>query len=257
MPILKSLVIAFSTYSKLPMPKVTWNTENMRWSLCFFPAIGIAIGVLLLVWQRLCTLLSLNSTLFAAIATAIPILITGGIHMDGFCDTIDALSSHQSASRKLEILKDSHCGAFAIIQCCMYTIITFGLFTQVDNCGATIVALGYILSRALSGLAVVTFRSAHPNGLAASFANASNRTITIVVLVFYVIVTALLMLYVHFLFGLVSILFTSGIFLYYRHMAYQQFGGVTGDLAGYFLTMCELSILTSTIVSGGILALWN
>jgi len=139
----------------------------------------------------------------------------------------------------------------------MYTIITFGLSTQVDNCGATIVALGYILSRALSGLAVVTFRSAHPNGLAASFANASNRTITIVVLVFYVIVTALLMLYVHFLFGLVSILFTSGIFLYYRHMAYQQIGGVTGDLAGYFLTMCELSILTSTIVSGGILALWN
>jgi adenosylcobinamide-GDP ribazoletransferase len=37
---------------------------------------------------------------------------------------------------------------------------------------------------------------------------------------------------------------------YYRHMAYKQFGGVTGDLAGWFLQVTEL-VLTAVIVIGG------
>ena len=45
----------------------------------------------------------------------IPIIITGGIHLDGLLDTADALSSYKSMEEKLEILKDSHTGAFAII----------------------------------------------------------------------------------------------------------------------------------------------
>ena len=42
--------------------------------------------------------------------------------MDGFADTVDALSSCQTRERKLEILKDPHTGAFAVIGCCLYTI---------------------------------------------------------------------------------------------------------------------------------------
>ena len=30
------------------------------------------------------------------------------------------------------------------------------------------------------------------------------------------------------------------VILYYRHMALHMFGGVTGDLAGWFLQVCEL-----------------
>ena len=48
-------------------------------------------------------------------AAALPLLVTGGIHADGFCDTVDALSSHAEREKMLEILKDSHCGAFAVI----------------------------------------------------------------------------------------------------------------------------------------------
>ena len=36
----------------------------------------------------------------------------------------------------------------------------------------------------------------------------------------------------------------------YRRMAYRQFGGVTGDLAGWFLQVTEL-VLTAVIVIGG------
>ena len=34
--LLASCAIAFSTYSKIPMPQVEWNEENMRHTLAFF-----------------------------------------------------------------------------------------------------------------------------------------------------------------------------------------------------------------------------
>ena len=40
----ESLVIAFSTYSSIPMPRVDWNDENMKYTICFFPLIGAVIG---------------------------------------------------------------------------------------------------------------------------------------------------------------------------------------------------------------------
>ena len=42
------------------------------------------------------------------------------------------------------------------------------------------------------------------------------------------------------------------VFLYYRHTCKKQFGGITGDLAGYFLQLCELAMLTVIVLAGGI-----
>ena len=44
------------------------------------------------------------------------------------------------------------------------------------------------------------------------------------------------------------------VFVYYRHICYHQFGGVTGDLAGYFLQVCELAMLTAVMAGG---KLWS
>ncbi len=47
----------------------------------------------------------------ASVAVLIPVLVTGGIHLDGLLDTADALSSWQTRERRLEILKDSPRGS--------------------------------------------------------------------------------------------------------------------------------------------------
>ena len=88
----KALIIAFSTYSKLPMPQVEWSQQNMRYAVCFFPMVGVAAGGLLLGWCWLCQLLALTPALRAAGGVVIPLLVSGGIHMDGWCDTADALA---------------------------------------------------------------------------------------------------------------------------------------------------------------------
>ena len=70
--------------------------------------------------------------------------------MDGLCDTADALASHQTREKKLEILKDSHTGAFAVIGCCAYLLLTFALWTQPEGAqrwlAAETAAVGAVLS---------------------------------------------------------------------------------------------------------------
>ena len=42
-----SFKIAFSMYSKIPMPKTDWNKKNMKYAMCFFPMVGAAIGIII------------------------------------------------------------------------------------------------------------------------------------------------------------------------------------------------------------------
>ena len=38
--------IAFSMYSKIPMPASEWSKENMKYALGFLPLVGVVIGAI-------------------------------------------------------------------------------------------------------------------------------------------------------------------------------------------------------------------
>ena len=108
--------------------------------------------------------------------TALPVLVSGGIHTDGFIDTVDALSSYGDKEKKLEILKDTHTGAFAIIGAVMYYLLFFGFMTEIWDIKATIaVSVGFVLSRSLSGLAIGIFKCAKNSGLLYTFKSAAHK----------------------------------------------------------------------------------
>ena len=125
MRLFESLLIALSTYSAVPVPQLDWNEKNMRYAMCAFPLIGVVIGA---AWC-VCGVLPLPGLAKAAGFALVPVWVTGGIHLDGYADTCDALSSYGDRTKKLEILKDPHCGAFAVIRLCSYFLATFALCT--------------------------------------------------------------------------------------------------------------------------------
>ena len=120
-----SLIVAFSMYSKIPMPRTDWTDHSMKYSMCFFPWIGWVIGILEALWLYLSFLAGLSVLFRAAVFTVLPVLVTGGIHLDGYLDTSDAMSSWREREKRLEILKDSHTGAFAIINAGIWFILFF------------------------------------------------------------------------------------------------------------------------------------
>lgn len=246
---LKSMVIAFSMYSKIPMPKLMWKDEDMKYSLFFFPFIGVVIALILYGWWRLCSFLNFGPFLFAGVATYIPILITGGIHMDGFLDTTDARSSYQSKERKLEILKDPHCGAFAIIGGVIYFLLYFAVVTEIKE-EIAVIMMGsiFVLTRILSALALVWFRSAKKDGLLYAFSSTAHKTAMRISL-FVLLIACMVFMYVLWdVKGLILAGIAFLVFVYYRRISYKEFGGITGDLAGYFLQLSELLMLMGIVV---------
>ncbi len=82
-------------------------------SVIFFPLIGAFIGVLLVIISRL-TSAFLPVSVSDAIVLAVLILVTGGLHVDGFADTIDAFAGGKNKDDVLRIMKDSRIGTFGV-----------------------------------------------------------------------------------------------------------------------------------------------
>ena len=243
-----SFKIGFSMYSKIPMPKSDWTKENMKYAMCFFPLIGVVIGGFIGLWYHIQSILSFGSIFSTVVYITIPILVTGGIHMDGLLDTADALCSYQPQERKLEILKDPNTGAFAVIICVMYILLDFGIWSEISKETIGILCCSFVLSRSLSGYGVVTLNMAKDTGLAATFSEAAKRKRVKRIMEFYVVIISAVLIWINPILGGFCISAAILTFLYYRHMAYKQFGGITGDLAGYFLQLCELVMAVVVII---------
>ena len=247
-----SFLIAFSMYSKIPMPQCEWNEENMAYAMCFFPWIGVAIGGVTWLWGTFGTYLGLSSAFYTVILTLIPWFLTGGIHLDGLLDTADAMSSWQERERRLEILKDSHAGAFAIITACVYFILWLGAWDQLlgNYNGICIMSLGFMMSRCLSGIGVITFPKARTDGTVAEFSrNASEIAVRNVLITMFVILAAL-MIWVDPVLGVLAAVSALLVFWWYHYMALKYFGGTTGDLSGFFLCICEV-VMALVLAFGG------
>ena len=250
MTALQTIAVAFAMFSALPMPQFDWNEKKMRYALCAFPLEGVVCGALWCV----CGVLPLPAAARAAGFCLVPIWVTGGIHLDGYAATCDALSSYGDTAKKLEILKDPHCGAFAVIRLCSYFAAYFALCGCVQftpRVGA-LWALALVGERALSGFAVAAFPLAKDTGLAHTFATAADKQ---TVRRFLCGLSALLILALTALGG--GGLAAAALLALWRYdsVAKKQFGGITGDLAGWFLLRAELWMLAALAVSqwGGVL----
>lgn len=230
-----------------------------------FPLVGAVTGFLYAAWfivefYVMCVMQKTVSARFFALGfTLIPVIVTGGIHIDGLMDTCDALGSHAPLEKKLEILKDSHSGAFAVIGCVIYFLSYFvfscelcdyyfdaesshkfiNFFSRFMN--FIPICFVFFMSRLLSAFAVATFPIAKNSGLVHTFSTASARKFTAIwCAVWFVLVSVFMICF----FGIQGTAITSislAVFAAYYFTAKRNFGGITGDTAGAFVQICELS----------------
>lgn len=250
MRLIKAFIIAFSMYSKIPMPQFQWKDEDMKYILCFFPWVGAVIGGCIWLWAMLCERFGVNLLCRTLGGAIIPVLITGGFHVDGFMDTMDAFHSYQLRERKLEILKDSHIGAFAVIMLGLYGMIYLAAFSGIqDKKLLGIICAGFFLARCLSGISVVSFPLAKKDGLLYLFANNAQKKIVTVSLYFQGAICIGFMLWQS-LYGGIVVLAAMAAFAYYYYRCKKELGGITGDTAGYFVLICEGSMMvTATLIN--------
>lgn len=249
MSIINSFFIALSMYSRIPVPRVDWEKENMRYAMCFFPMIGVVIGAVMYLAGWLLDKTSVGGLFRGVVFTLIPIIITGGIHMDGFMDTMDALGSWGDREKKLEILKDSHAGAFAILGMGCYLMWSVAVWSELPAEVLRVCGVSFVLSRALSGFSVVTFPAARNSGLLKMFQDGAQKKVVRIMMCLYVAAAVIMMAVMNARAMTGAVTGVMIAFLYYIVVSRKQFGGVTGDLAGFFLETAELAMFTGILVT--------
>ena len=244
MKAIKSFFAAVSIYSRIPVPQFEWKDEDMKYIFCFFPWIGAFIGGCIYLWNYLCGTYQIGSFCRIAIGAAIPLFITGGFHVDGFMDTMDAINSFSSKERKLEILKDSHIGAFAVIMLAFYGLVFLGAFSEIENyIFIRIVCSGFFLSRCLCGISAVSFPLAKREGMLYRFADSASIKLVKGSLYIQTVVCIGFMIYCSIMAGLLVTAAALSALAYYFYRSKKEFGGVTGDTSGYFVLICEICMI--------------
>lgn len=257
MSFLRSAALAFSMFSRIPMPKVAWSEENMRFLLAAFPLVGAAIAVCLRTWLWVCDLLGFGEILFAAGATLLPILISGGVHMDGYCDTVDARKSCQPPEKKREILKDPHAGAFSVIYLGIYLLLYFALATELPRTPRAVWCLGCapVVSRSVSALVSLSSEIPGEKGLLRAFRDGASRRPALLLACVWLFLGAAGMALCHpaaLIMPLAAVATGWGV----KRMARREFGGMRGDLAGYLLQVAEILMLATLILTQKVVLKW-
>ena len=197
------------------------------------PVSGLIFGV---IWQVCFDIINLTGNLKGLIMMLLTLALTGGLHMDGFMDTCDAIFSHRDRETKLKILSDTHAGSFAVIGCVIILMAKTFLFAELVNSQNIFIIPVY--SRLGMAILLNNLPFAKSDGLAVTLGKLRRRSDN-----FYLLIMMLLLAFVNvkILVIMLSCLACWGI------ICVKIFGGITGDLLGAFVEISEVIMLIGNL----------
>ena len=234
---LTAFVMTQSMFCSIPCPWKKWEEKARPYMLLFLPVIGLEIGIL---WVLLDTLLShfaIPKLVCGLAMCALPYLVTGFIHLDGFMDVTDAVCSWRDLERRRQILKDSHVGSFAVVWCVFLLIggVVFFASVPAEAPGMCLLFVP-VVSRCCSAMAVLMLKPMSTSQYAQNMDTPKWHAAVLAIL-------TLLCVAVGFIFwgkyGFVLLGGLAGYGLALRR-SYRSLEGMNGDISGYCLTISEL-----------------
>ena len=235
--IVRAFFMALGMFTAIPCPWRPWDEDARDLMLVMLPVVGAVIGLL---WYALSCLGDLLvPQVHTALVVALPWLLTGFIHLDGYMDTCDAMLSWRPLEARLEILKDSHTGAFAVVGLALLALFSYD---AANSWGVDMRPLIFIpvVSRCGSALSVLSLRPiGHSQYVGTKGRNAHRLAVAAMWLV-GVIACALWL-------GRPAVILLVETAVYAAAMAwvYRTLRGVSGDVAGFALCVSECAALIS------------
>ena len=104
--------------------------ENFSNSMAFFPLVGMLIGVLLVVLRRIFYYLPVSPLVGDTLVLIVWIWLSGGLHLDGFADSVDGFLGGHNKEEILYIMKDSATGAKGVVALVSLLLLKFVLLIE-------------------------------------------------------------------------------------------------------------------------------
>ncbi len=248
MKIINAFFMSLSTFCALPCPVKKWDEEAKPLMILTLPFVGLWIGFLWYVLTEVLYWLQFPFMLSAALCTAFIYLITGYIHIDGYMDVADAVGSYKSIEERRKILKDAHCGSFAIISAVLLIGIMFAAFASSLAYENRMLIFIPFVSRAMSGIMVNKLKPM-PGSQYAQDSYRKNikgsYTIILVVMIILAVIVSYLCLRIWAEILIAEIIAHALATLY----AYRNLDGMNGDISGFAICIAELiAVITMVLI---------
>ena len=253
-----SFFIGLQFLTRISIVKQTvWTEESFGKSVKFFPAVGAVLGLSYIAILEILNLLTGGAfpMLTAAVILISMAILTGGIHCDGFMDTMDGLFSGRDRERILEIMKDSRVGAFGVVSFVLLSVLDFAALSELSRISTwTLIAAIYsapIIGRLMMVMTIGIFPYARSEGMGKAFAEYTTRsTIILAAVEALILLSPLILLSVMIIKPLLTSLVMTLIFtLYFGRFATKKVGGVTGDIYGSVEIISEALVIISFLLS--------
>jgi len=230
-------------FSAVPCPYRPWDEEARSLMTACLPVVGAIIGGLWYLLSRLSVLL-LPEMLSAALIAALPFLLTGFMHLDGFMDTSDAVLSWRPLEKRIEILKDVHCGSFAAVSLVLLAVFMLAAACDARESELRALMLIPVVSRCLSAFCVTALKPIGHSEYASMKRSGGTPAAALAILLIAFLTGCLWLGMAAF----TPLLATAAGYACAMAFAYRTMDGVSGDLAGYSLCIGELCGLAALAI---------
>jgi adenosylcobinamide-GDP ribazoletransferase len=214
------------------------SLEALGRSAAWFPVVGMGLGLLLVLADRLTSWLF--SPLLAALLTVTAWkLVTGGVHLDGLADCLDGLVGRDPEHR-LAIMRDSRIGAFGAVGLILFLMLEIvALAELVPPARGSALFAAPVMSRATPAVLAALFRAARPDGHGAAFQAGVRPAAIAIGLVIAVAASIFALGGLGVAAGAVGLVAAVGLAFFLA----GRLDGVTGDVLGAAVEISELAVL--------------
>lgn len=226
---MRRLLAAIGFLTIIPVGIKT-KDQDLGKSMVFFPLVGLLIGGFLVGTKFI------SSYIFPSLLTCVLVItswvvITGCIHLDGFCDTIDGFTAGKNKEEILRIMEDSHIGVFAVVGLICLLLLKISALLSTDKSSCLLLAPS--MGRWAMVIAATTMPYPKSYGLGKAFVDYAGKKEAILATI--IMITIGIFLFKWHFFCILGIV-VSALLLSILYIK-KRLGGVSGDTLG---ALCEV-----------------
>ncbi|MFH1478461.1 MAG: adenosylcobinamide-GDP ribazoletransferase [Candidatus Omnitrophota bacterium] len=167
---MKGFLTALQFLTIVPIKIKQLDEKKIPRSMVYFPLVGLMLGLILTGTDKFLYFLGFEQIVINMILIIFLIVLTGGIHLDGLADTMDALLSRKNKEDMLNIMRDSHIGVMGVLSLIGIISLKVAFLSSISiTSKSNSLIFMCVLSRWSLVLSMVLFPYAREEGKAKSF----------------------------------------------------------------------------------------
>ena len=240
MKMMKGLIMCIQFFTSIPIPyEVPMDRRHINIAIKMFPVLGLLQGFLYgLLSYALIQWTPLSALAIAFIIWLSLIVITGGIHLDGWMDSSDAFFSYRDIAKRLEIMKDPRMGAFGVLSVIVLLsarfLFVYEIVVMAVDVSYIFIVLIPFIGKMVMGVLLMNVKSAKEDGLGMLFKQAASKgTLWVYPIYLLLILLMILLLWPKAVSGVLLVVIIAFLFILVASRKIMHwFGGITGDVLG-------------------------